>query len=140
MNKFHAIPTTTADGIRHDSKAEASRWDTLKLRERAGEISDLQRQVEFPLLVNGIQIGKYKCDFLYRENGGRVIEDVKGMRTPLFNWKAKHMAAQGDPVTVYPPKKRKERKCWKLGKSSPSEAKGTGSSRATPRSRKPSRG
>ena len=56
MNKFHAIPTTTADGIRHDSKAEASRWDTLKLRERAGEIIGVcgnQRCLDAALAARG---------------------------------------------------------------------------------------
>ena len=140
MNKFHAQPTTTSDGIRHDSKAEAARWDALKLMERAGEISSLQRQVEFPLLVNGIQIGKYRADFCYVNwIGGQVIEDVKGIRTPLFNWKAKHMAAQGAPVTVYPPKKKAAR-CRKQGKSSRSGGSDTGSSLSTRRSRKPSKG
>ena len=113
MHKYHAIPTTTSDGIRHDSKAEAARWEELKIKERIGEISNLERHVPFPLMVNGIQIGKYEADSVYIENGKRVIEDVKGVRTPLFNWKAKHMAAQGDPVTIYPPKKKKARKCRK---------------------------
>ena len=110
-HKYGAIPKTTADGVRHQSTAEARRWDALKLLERAGAISDLQRQVAFPLLVNGVQIGKYVADFVYYwPNSERVIEDVKGVETPLFRRSAKHMAAQGNPVTVYPPKPKKERK------------------------------
>lgn len=110
-HKYGAIPKTTADGVWHQSTAEARRWDALKLLERAGAISDLQRQVAFPLLVNGVQIGRYVADFVYYwPNRERVIEDVKGVQTPLFRWKAKHMAAQGDPVAVYPPKAKKVRK------------------------------
>ena len=109
MNKFHARKSTSSDGITHDSLAECVRWEALKIKERLGEISGLRRQVEFPLLVNGIQIGKYRADSVYTQDGVQVIEDVKGMRTPLFNWKAKHMAAQGNPVTVYPPKLKKAR-------------------------------
>lgn len=133
MHKYHAIPTTTADGIKHDSKAEANRWEALKLMERAGEIRNLQRHVIFPLLVGGVQIGKYEADTVYEtKDGVRVIEDVKGVRTPMFNWKAKHMAAQGDPVTIYPPKKKKARKCRKPKSTTTTTAgsKGAGLSRS----------
>lgn len=110
-HKYGAIPKTTSDGIRHASTAEARRWDVLKMIERAGAIRDLQRQVTFPLLVNGVQIGKYVADFVYYwPNSDRVIEDVKGVETPMFRRSAKHMAAQGDPVTVYPPKPKKVKK------------------------------
>lgn len=110
-HKYGAIPKTTSDGIRHASTAEARRWDVLKLMERAGEILLLQRQVGFPLIANGIQIGRYVADFVYfLPTKERVIEDVKGVETPMFRRSAKHMAAQGDPVTVYPPKPKKVRK------------------------------
>jgi hypothetical protein len=110
-HKYGAVPKTTPDGIRHASTAEARRWEVLKMLERAGGISRLERQVTFPLMVNGIQIGKYVADFVYYwPNSDRVIEDVKGVETPMFRRSAKHMAAQGDPVTVYPPKPKKARK------------------------------
>lgn len=110
-HKYGAIPKTTSDGIRHASTAEARRWDALKLMERAGEISCLARQVAFPLLVNGTVIGRYVADFVYIPAGkSLVIEDVKGVETPMFRRSAKHMAAQGYPVTVYPQKPKKARK------------------------------
>jgi hypothetical protein len=40
----------------------------------------------------------------------RVIEDAKGILTPMCRWKLKHMAAQGDVVTLWPPRPKKERK------------------------------
>ena len=71
------------DGEKFDSKAEARRWGQLKLLEQAGEIKNLQRQVRFPLVVNGIKIGAYVADFTY-DAPGRVVEDVKGFRTREF--------------------------------------------------------
>jgi hypothetical protein len=76
------------------SKAEATRAEELKLLQRAGKISELQEQVKFPLLVGDILIGYYIADFVYREDGEHVVEDVKGVKTPLFSWKARHFAAQ----------------------------------------------
>ena len=136
MHKYHAKKMTTPDGILHDSTAEGNRWWTLVLMQRAGEITDLQRQVVFPLLVNGIQIGKYKADSIYTRDGQRIIEDVKGVRTPMFNRSAKHMDAQGDPITIYPPKSKKVKKCRQPKKCLPTAVPATESSKRTPRSRK----
>lgn len=81
------------DGIIFDSKKEAKRYSELLLLEKAGEISNLQRQVKYVLIpaqyaeVNG----KRKCierectyisDFTYIENGKLIVEDVKGYRDP----------------------------------------------------------
>lgn len=77
-NKYRAVPTYV-DGMRFDSKAEARRWGELRLMQMAGLISDLQRQVEMPLVVNGVKVGVYTADFVYRENGEIVTEDVKGV-------------------------------------------------------------
>lgn len=109
-NKFGAV-AVVVEGIRFDSKAEAGRWQTLRMLERVGGISRLERQVVFPLLVNGVAIGKYRADFVYYwPNNERVIEDVKGHQTELFKRSAKHMAAQGNPVTIWPPRPVKTRK------------------------------
>ena len=111
VNKFGAV-ATFVDGIRFDSKAEAGRWHTLRMLAMAGEILSLERQVVFPLLVNGVAIGRYIADFVYTEtnSGQRVIEDVKGHQTELFKRSAKHMAAQGNPITIWPPVPVKTRK------------------------------
>lgn len=85
---------TTVDGVTYDSKKEAKRAGELALLQRAGEISDLQRQVRYLLDVNGVPICHYRADFTYRERGaGFVVEDVKGVRTPEFILKSKLMLA-----------------------------------------------
>lgn len=86
---------TTVDGIEFDSKAEARRYGELRLLERAGKIKNLERQVRYDLEVNGVKIGFYKADFRYWDQASsqQVVEDVKGMRTPVFAIKAKLMKA-----------------------------------------------
>ena len=86
------------DGLKFDSKAEARRWQELRLLERAGKIDALERQVRFPLNadVTGIQVGQFVADFDYwdLEKNERVTEDVKGLVTELARWKLKHFRAQ----------------------------------------------
>lgn len=79
-NKFNARKTTV-DGETFDSKAEADRWCNLRLFERARQIRAVARQPEFPLKINGETIGHYTPDFVYYENGRRIVEDVKGTVT-----------------------------------------------------------
>lgn len=84
------------DGVWFDSIAEGKFYGTLQLRKRAGEIGSIMRQPEFPLVVNGIVVGKYKGDFTFFdkiENRERTV-DVKGFDTPLSKWKRKHVKAQ----------------------------------------------
>lgn len=100
-SKYGAVPTLS-HGIRFASKAEARRYDELLLLVRAGEITGLKLQPRFTLDVAGfggadtwVKIGEYVADFLYVERDGEeVVEDVKGMTTALYRWKAKHLAAQ----------------------------------------------
>lgn len=87
---------TELDGIKFDSKKEAQRWCELKILERAGEISNLQRQVPYILIDKskyGQQI-KYIADFTYLEKGNLVVEDVKSpaSKTPLYELKKRLIA------------------------------------------------
>ena len=108
--KFNNKPTYV-DGLRFDSKKEAKRWGELLLLKRNREIFNLDRQVRIPLAVNNIRIGHYVADFVYSTVEGEkayvkntngeieffewtVVEDSKGMKTPLFKWKSKHFSAQ----------------------------------------------
>lgn len=85
---------TTVDGIAFDSKAEADHYQTLRNAERGGAISDLVMQPRFPLMVNGELIGTYVADFQYVDGDGQlVVEDVKGMRTPVYKLKKKLVKA-----------------------------------------------
>lgn len=92
-NKFNAV-ATTVDGIRFDSKREASVYATLKTLERAGKISDLLMQFKYDLYVSGKRIGEYRADFVFKENGQMKAVDVKGCDTALSRWKRRHVAAQ----------------------------------------------
>ena len=74
------------DGIAFDSAKEARRYSELKLLERAGEIVNLRVHVRYPLVVGGVKVCDYVCDFAYEEfvTGGRLktaIEDVKSTPT-----------------------------------------------------------
>ncbi len=90
--KYHNRKTVI-DGITFDSAKEARRYMELKLLERAGEISNLQRQVKYDLIPKR---GKersvtYIADFVYQEKGNTVVEDVKGVRTKEYILKRKLM-------------------------------------------------
>ena len=106
-NKYHNRKYS-ADGEVFDSKKEYQRWQELKLLEKAGEITELRRQVPFELLPNqrepdkigprgGRKLGRiierkavYIADFVYKDRTGReVIEDCKGMRTKDYILKRK---------------------------------------------------
>ncbi len=90
------VAERTVDGLVFDSKSEARRWSELRLLERAGEISDLERQKQFRLAFNGRPVmirskgfpnGRpctYTLDFQYMlaKTGEIVFEEHKGMDTP----------------------------------------------------------
>ncbi len=84
---------TEVDGFKFDSKREAFRWSVLRQLEREGKISKLQRQVVFPLVVNGVLVCKYRADFVYEQRGERVVEDAKGVLTDAYRIKQKLMKA-----------------------------------------------
>lgn len=69
----------------------------MQLLERAGEISSLMRQVAFELVpASPPQFKrpvKYIADFTYidEKENHLVVEDVKGVRTPLYNLKKRLM-------------------------------------------------
>lgn len=83
---------TEVDGIVFRSKGEAERWQELKLLQQAKEIWELKRQKKYVLIVNGLEVGTYTCDFCYykkptppsAQDYCYVIEDFKGMKTALF--------------------------------------------------------
>ena len=54
-------------GITFDSKWEAERWGELTAMERAGYIVNLERQIPYDILVNGMKICKYVADFRYSQ-------------------------------------------------------------------------
>ena len=86
-----------------DSAKEWRRNQELETLQRAGEISELNRQVPFVLMPSytisdettkqgfrTIREIRYIADFTYRLNNGKlIIEDVKGMQTEVFKIKRK---------------------------------------------------
>lgn len=74
---------TMVDGAVFDSAKEARRWQELVLLERAGKITDLERQVAYSLEVNGVEICTYIADFRYRQGKKLIVEDVKGWKRGL---------------------------------------------------------
>jgi hypothetical protein len=94
--KYHNEPTTV-DGIRFASKKEANRYGELKLMERAGEIEGLKLQPRFVISIDGEDICTFVADFSYMSlqivPARQIVEDVKGVRTPVFKLKKKLMLA-----------------------------------------------
>jgi hypothetical protein len=82
-NKYGA-KKVEKDGFTFASKAEARRYDDLKLLQQAGQIWSLRVHPQrYPLIVNGQTVGHYTPDFEYCQTTGTgepelVTEDVKG--------------------------------------------------------------
>ena len=86
-----------------DSAKEWRRNQELETLQRAGEISELNRQVPFTLMPSYTIVDettrqgfrtvreiRYIAEFTYRlKDGTRIIEDVKGMQTDVFKLKRK---------------------------------------------------
>ena len=63
-NKYFA-KKTVAMGLKFDSKWEAERWGQLKSMERAGIVTQLERQIRYDLTINDVKICSYIADFRY---------------------------------------------------------------------------
>lgn len=85
---------TVVDGVNFASRAEAKRYQELKLLERGGEIHSLVLQPRYKLRgKNGNVVCTYVGDFQYADrrqgnDGHYVVEDVKGVKTDAFRIKA----------------------------------------------------
>lgn len=113
MNKYRN-KKIIVDGEVFDSNREYRRWCELKLLEKAGKISGLERQVKFALIPAQHEFtgeyykrGKHKgepkpgkllerevsyiADFVYFTDVEQVVEDCKGIRTKEYILKRKLM-------------------------------------------------
>lgn len=95
------------DFDRFDSLSEANRWAQLLLYEKLGKITELRRQVRYPLLAQSpeghpVEVGVYVADYVYRRDGKEVREDRKPSAgiDDLARLKLKIMEAMGRPVTL----------------------------------------
>lgn len=96
MSKYKA-KRTEVDGIKFASQKEARRYLQLKALEKDGCISDLRMQVPY-ILIPKSKYGravKYIADFVYTIAGETIIEDVKGVLTPVYKLKKRMMAEKG---------------------------------------------
>ena len=91
-SKYRAVPVDV-NGKNFDSKAEAERYAVLEIMQRTGAIRDLRQHPVYKIVVNDVLICKYEGDSVYVENGELVVEDVKGMKTPVYRLKKKLMLA-----------------------------------------------
>ncbi|MCP4116484.1 MAG: DUF1064 domain-containing protein [Desulfobacteraceae bacterium] len=93
-SKYNAV-RTMVDGITFDSKKEAARYCALKTMLKVGAIKELTLQPEFVLQEKfrsdgrTIRAIKYLADFQYSQGGRIVVEDVKGMKTQVYQLKKK---------------------------------------------------
>jgi hypothetical protein len=83
------------DGFLFDSLMEHQRYVQLKLMRDAGVIHDLHVHPVFKLQEKFYSYTQqkyirpitYTADFSYNEDGKVVVEDVKGVKTAVFNLK-----------------------------------------------------
>lgn len=115
-SKYYNIKTRASDGTVLDSVKEARRYEQLLILQRAGKITELQRQVRYELipaqyetyeryaesgkrLKDGHRLVErkveYVADFVYTnvETGENIVEDTKGMKTKDYIIKRKLMYA-----------------------------------------------
>jgi hypothetical protein len=95
------------DGKILDSKAEARRYQELKLLHEAGVIHKLVVHPRYTLLepfeCKGIRYRgiSYEADFTYTEDGVEVVEEIKGAKTQVWRLKEKlFMDRYGDRVDL----------------------------------------
>ena len=88
-HKFKAVRSQIA-GFKFASKKEAKRYMELKVLEQTGEVLFFLMQTPFHLPA-GV---KYICDFLvFWKDESVTIEDVKGVKTPMYLTKKKMVEA-----------------------------------------------
>lgn len=90
-------------GENFDSIGERDRWIFLQDAQRSGKICNLQRQVRYPLVVNGIEICTIVPDYSYNATVqtdfgpslGLIVSDFKGGYAIPADWllKAKLLKA-----------------------------------------------
>lgn len=98
-NKYNA-KSVTYDGIKFDSTKEGHRYLALREKIKTGLISDLRMQVKYQLIPyqkfkdgSYMKSTSYIADFVYIDTatGLEVVEDVKGVKTDVYQIKRKLM-------------------------------------------------
>lgn len=80
-NKYGA-KRTPYRGVVYDSKMESDYAKSLDRMVAAGLVDKWERQVQFPLVVNGALVARYVADFrVLRPDGASEVHEVKGRWT-----------------------------------------------------------
>jgi hypothetical protein len=97
VTKYHSRKIAVG-GQSYDSKKEYKRWCELVLLQKAGQVTNLNRQVKYELIPSQRIDGRvaeractYVADFVYEQNGKTVVEDTKGFKTKDYIIKRKLM-------------------------------------------------
>lgn len=89
-----------------DSRRESDAWQAIKAREQTGEVRNVRRQVEFPLLApdrmhgNDVMVARYVADIVYEaydimaRDWLKHVVDAKGVRTQMYRLKRKWLELQ----------------------------------------------
>ncbi len=96
---YKAIPTETADGQKFKSILESDYYNRCWVLMKSGEITKIEREIRYELVVNGILIAHYDMDFRITYATG-IVEYVDckstATKTPLYMMKKKLMKALHD--------------------------------------------
>lgn len=94
-NKYNAVKTVAKDGLKRDSKFEATVADELYLLKQAGDIKDYESQYKVVMWVyreDGIKAFQvsHKIDFRIEHNDGSFeLYEAKGIETQDYKWRRK---------------------------------------------------
>lgn len=119
-SKWGRAKKTVYDGVKYDSKFEASYARELGLRQKAGEIIEFETHKRIPLIVNGYHVADYYIDFVvYHADGDIEYIETKGVKTPVWvlKWKifeATYSDKPGVRLTLVQQKKFRLRKSKKV--------------------------
>lgn len=95
FNKYGAKRTVAADGMKRDSKFEASVADELLLRKRTGDILDYDSQYKVEMWIYREDGSKafsvsHKVDFrIHHKDGSFELYEAKGVETADYKWRRK---------------------------------------------------
>lgn len=96
-NKYGAKKTVAKDGMKRDSKFEASVADGLLLRKQVGDVKDYDSQFKVEVWAyreNGLKAFKvrHKVDFRIHHNDGSFeLLEAKGVETDDYKWRRRFL-------------------------------------------------
>src|SRR5690606_35531134 len=92
-NKYNAVRTVAKDGLKRDSKFEASVADELYLRKQAGDLKDYESQYKVIMRIyreDGLKAFSvsHKIDFrIHHNDDSYELYEAKGVQTSDYLWR-----------------------------------------------------